>query len=106
MGVARLGVCPARGMHRSFLIHLQRRPARITHTHFLSDSEMRKRGGTRGTLLIEHLATVAAVVFAVGERERCATTETDVRIDPFGCSTGGKEGFGFGYGIGRREFES
>lgn len=49
----------------------------------LHDSQVRQRQSFGRALLVEAVAAVSAVVFAVGEGERSPASHTDVRVGPF-----------------------
>lgn len=68
------------------LVHLV--VAGITNTDFLCDAKMRQWHRLGGTLLIEHLAAVATVMFTIGECERVSTTQANIRVDPLWRSLG------------------
>ena len=56
---------------------------RITDSNLLRNAEVWQGHGLGRTSLVEDLTTVATMVLAVRERERCPAAKANVRINPF-----------------------
>ena len=76
-GDSSLGRC-ALGLPIQFLV------APVVNTHRLHDAQVGKSYGFAGTLLIEDIAAIPAVMFPVSEGEGCSTSHADVTVGPFG----------------------
>lgn len=59
---------------------------RVADSYLLRDTEMRKREGLGGTLLVEYTSTISTVVFSIGERKWVSTAETNFRVYPLRSS--------------------
>lgn len=78
----------------------------IAHADFLGDTEVREGHRLRRALLIEDLTAVPTVMLAVGEAERCTTSQADVGVDPFWRGLGVDHGGAYDGRVPGREFES
>ena len=58
--------------------------APIVNTNRLENAEMGKRERLAGALLVEAVATIAAVVLPVGKSEGGPTAHANIRVDPLG----------------------
>jgi hypothetical protein len=77
--------------------------AAITYSDFLGDTKVGQCHGLCRTCLVEDLAAISAVVFAIREGKGCSTTKAHLRINPFGRRLGVHHGRIRNYEIFGRE---
>lgn len=65
-------------------------PAPIADPDLFDDPKVRQRHQMARASLVEHLPTVPAVVFPVGEGEGSSTSKAHFRVDPCGSGGGGE----------------